>query len=75
MRGDKMNLNDASLISFALYLLCGLGLTYSTYNCPANKNDKEVTLLHYLTLIFFWPIALIRAIYYWIKIQKKRNKQ
>lgn len=70
-----MKLNDISLISFALYLLCGLAVTYNVYNCPANKNDKEVTLLHYLTLIFFWPITLIRAIYYWIKIQKKRNKQ
>lgn len=70
-----MKLNDANLISFALYLLCGLGLTYNTYNCPANKNDKKVTPLHYLTLIFFWPIALIRANYYWIKIQSEIRKQ
>ena len=68
-----MKLNDASLIGFALYLLCGMGLTYNIYNCPANKDD-EVTLLHYLTLIFFWPIALIRAIYFWIKIQKEIKK-
>ena len=47
-----MRLNDVSLIGFALYLLCGLAVTYNVYNCPANKNDKEVTLLHYLTLIF-----------------------
>lgn len=59
-----MRLNDVSLIGFALYLLCGLAVTYNVYNCPANKNDKEVTLLHYLTLIFCWP-----------KIQSEIRKQ
>ena len=42
---------------------------------PANKNDKEVTLLHYLTLIFCWPIALVMAAIYWFKIQSEIRKQ
>lgn len=70
-----MRLNDVSLIGFALYLLCGLAVTYNVYNCPANKNDKEVTLLHYLTLIFCWPIALVMAAIYWVKIQSEIRKQ
>lgn len=70
-----MRLNDVSLIGFALYLLCGLAVTYNVYNCPANKNDKEVTLLHYLTLIFCWPIALVMAAIYWLKIQSEIKKQ
>ena len=70
-----MILNDVSLIGFALYLLCGLEVTYKVYNCPDNKNDKEVTLLHYLTLIFCWPIALVMAAIYWFKIQSEIRKQ
>lgn len=69
-----MKLNDVSITGFALYLLCGLALTYDTYTCPANRNDKEVTLLHYLTLIFFWPISLIRGIIWWLKIERDIKK-
>lgn len=70
-----MGLNNTSLMGVALYLLCGLAVTYNVYNCPVNRNDKEATLLHYLTLIFCWPIALALAAIYWLKIQREIRKQ